>query len=240
MTAIFEISSFKESYSSIPHFPSGTFVTKDSRKLEIYEIEDKDVKAINTTLKAWKEILMDRVGNMRQLHSTENTSETKKKLQEDLEAAESYKELVSRFDTLFSEVFKKNGKSEKGTVSFKALRDQDNNIQALCSLSIKENHVYLGHIFSAPWNLKMNASINEEHKPLVTKGCGTLLIANCYQEAQKWEKAELRLKPLSNSYTYYKDYLGMNEDSQNDEFFYTVNPFKIPEILTKRLSEISK
>lgn len=174
-----------------------------------------DLTTLNKTTKTWKAIANDRLGNTRALHAETLSPLTEKALKDDRKTVEEYIELVDRF------TFYLANKAEKPIL--RVARDHQNNIQGLCCATIQGKMLYIHHVFTAPWNLKMHGKTPEEHQPLFTKGVGTGLITCCYRLGNDQGCNELRLKALSGSLSYYKDYLKMLEDKENsNEFYYPI------------------
>lgn len=213
----------------------GYIALSESRVLEVRDITDsKSLSTIGKTVKIWKELVMDRVGESRGKDNREKTEDSHRKRESDEKAASDFKELLE----MFNSILKIKKPDDENIV--KVLQDQDGNIQGMCSAKLEEGSIYVRHLFAAPWNLKMHGAIEESHQSLVTQGVGTILLASLHREGLEQKKGMLTLKPLTGSVTYYRDYLKMQHDASTDRFSYPIAETReFPEPLRVALSKIS-
>ncbi len=192
------------------------------------------IKALSKVFKNWKEAISDRLGNSRvQFKATQPH-----KFEDDQKTVKEYKELIGYFEQHL-DIFKKDPSKFKILIL-----TRDTHVQGLASVSNKVNHLYVHTLISAPWNIPMNGTVCEEHTPLISKGVGVALMKGFYLAAQKENLPSINLKPLSGSYTFYKDAIGMKEvihsknPDENDSYFeLSVTP-EIPQPLADRSKKL--
>lgn len=200
---------------------SETVKSKGGGKLSVYDATPEErATSVNKTVKAWKDLSMDRLGNIRR---------NRELYPIDREAVDNYKEVLSMF-----QVFEDNGQSKK----IRILKDETGITQGICSFTVKENSIYVNQLFTAPWNLKMHASNEENYEGLVTRGVGTILLADCYTEAQQKGLKRLELTPLGTSSSYYTDVIGMEKSEKDEILYYSVTDIGKPEKLSAQLARV--
>lgn len=196
-------------------------------------------RAVKKALRAWKLVLGERTGFSR-LGATSGDPVKIKERDEDLELDRSYRDLTEYLRLTAEKIENGQGQTEEGRNLCIMLVDDARNIQALSIAAVKASQLYVRIVITAPWNLKMNATVPETHQELVVRGAGTAMMLALYQIAQAKSLTELRLKPMDRSYTFYKDTIAMQEDTSG-EFFYSVVSDQVPVALqaaTDRLSLI--
>jgi hypothetical protein len=187
-------------------------------ELFLREVSNRErVQLLDKTVRSWKNISMDRLGNIRQDPVL---------FPKDRETVESYKDLLGMFN-----MFEDNGTNKR----IQVVQDKSERIQGVCTFTINRGSLYINQLFTAPWNLKMHAPNDEEYAGCTKRGVGTILIANCYMIAQERRLKRLELKPLDGSLTYYTDVIKMEEDKEEKTLFYTVIDIGLPKGLQTQL-----
>ncbi len=223
-------------------------------KLDINVYSKSNEKVLKTFLslcKQWEAIAQERLAQTRSLRAQNLASQAD--VEQDKSAIDSYKVPLKMFKEDLNTLIKAQEAQKKtkalaqpsseasNEVFIISLNDQNNQTQALASIVIKANEVYLNTLFTAPWNYAMKGANQEEHKALITKGAGSTLLAGVYTIAQKQNKPVLSLKPTKSSKPYYEK-MGMNfieRDNQEFLFIYTVDDKKLPNALVKPALSIS-
>jgi len=222
-----QVSSDAQVYSAVQSSSSIVSALKTPPFRTIYLTKDSDpiyFQALKKTLATWKSVLGDRTGISRQ-QAALGGDDSKIKLTEDLETDREYRNLT------VSLLMFVNALSSYQNNSIMMLVDQNRNIQAIAAVAHNTNALYIRYLISAPWNIKMHAPVPEPQQSLKVQRAGSTLMHALYLQAQEKQVAELRLKPLSISYTFYRDALQMQEDAINSEFYYPVQK-QVPEQLS--------
>jgi hypothetical protein len=122
---------------------------------------------------------------------------------------------------------KKVPATTKEKVIITMLVDDGREIQAIAVTSLKNNELYVNVLLSAPWNVKLFSQVPAPHDTMAVQKAGMTTIRALYQLANLEKAQVLRLKPLQNSYTFYKDACDMLE-TEEGEFYYNITPDAVP------------
>lgn len=196
-------------------------------------LKDTDIaiaKTFKKTLRDWKDIIFDRLGNCREKFSTKD----QKKVQDDLESVSQYKELLGTATEYLNNFI---NKKQESTVRKILYITKDTHLQAIACVSLTD-HLYLNILISAPWNIRLNGEVQEVHKSLYCKGSGTALMLGIYKLAQKFELPKIKLTPLAGSHSFYKNQIGMDEveapkESKKESHFELSVKNQVPETLLR-------
>lgn len=203
---------------------------------------EKTLATFKKLTRTWDDIAADRTGKIRQLYLEKPTKEIKDKELEDVQSVKVYKLPTSMFRDDIGKMTSKSKNKEEEEYKLLILSDKNNQVQAMGSIAIRSDEIYINTLFTAPWNLEMHGCIEEDHKSLVTRGAGTAFIRATYELAQKNNKSQITLKPTNQSQGFYQK-MGMtfNEEGlKKFHFKYDVNQFSIPKKLDERTNGIVK
>lgn len=171
----------------------------------------KTNRLFTSTMNDWKTILSDRIGSIRIALQQEGSDRAKlnEDLADDLHMQKNYFLLLS----MCKETLRNPPSPTRKII---ALTDEHRLIQGFCDCELLETServkfVFIHTLFTAPWNLKIHAPVPETHAPLVTQGVGLSLFRHVYSLAQAQEAAYVRLRPNSNSVSFYRDRLRMGQ-----------------------------
>lgn len=162
-----------------------------------------------STLNDWKTILSDRIGSIRVAMQREGCDREKLRqdLEDDLHMQKNYFLLIS--------MCKENLRTPPPpTRKIIALTDEHRLIQGFCDCELLETServkfVFIHTLFTAPWNLRIHAPVPETHAHMVRPGVGLSLFRHVYSSAQVLGAEYVRLRPNSNSVSFYRDRLRM-------------------------------
>lgn len=210
--------------------PPSVHPQKGPRKtvFHLVRVDEKSHKAyfsaIRKTLKSWMDVLGERVGISRQLASQGKLDATA-----DLDLWKNCQELKFYITAHVEKLEKGQALQNEGMLSISLLMDDQKNIQTICTTTLQINQLYINVILSAPWNIKMESPVPAPHDQMAVARAGTTMIRAMYEFAQEAKVPQLRLKPLPNSYDFYKQHCAMSEDVKKGEFFYNVALDSVPE-----------
>ena len=195
--------------------------------IEALEIKTKEsLEHVKNTIKIWKEAIETRLGISR-IHKDES-KERLKKFEEDCNTRSQYKDVICFLQSRIDQKLKTTTSKKQEIL---ALRINDH-IQAIAAFDIKENELYLANLASAPWNIRMHASVPPEYKDSIFKGGGKLLVLKCYQIASKLKKRELTLQPLDGSFSFYSSIGMIPRETSKEELSYIIRPETPPALLS--------
>lgn len=202
-----------------------------------------DVRKIQTTLKLWKEVVNERLGESRVLKN--KSTEHNDLFLEDQGTLQNYVSIIKFVQTHMSRVvgvdkenikIKDDQKSKagaganhdesadhcEGELIVQICLDQDKRVQSIGIAHFNNGELYINNLLSAPWNIKMNGKVPEEYLSAITAGAGKTLVRSMYVVAQQKKANILLLTPSKASYGFY-NHLGMTFDSKMSQFFFPVS-----------------
>lgn len=210
--------------------PTPHLVEQSHAFIELPNLEEtskeaqKIKKTFQKTLKIWKEFLEDRVGVLRAAlqENPEQEKTLRPQLNDDQRLKEEYLELSSRFKNKCIE-------PRRQTCHIIALTDKNGLVQGFCDYEMKEttarvHYVYLHTLFTAPWNLRLNAPVPLTHRGVCMKGVGITLFKEVYRHAMVVRCSSIQLKPLPNSESFYENRLHMGRTVDEENHYNLVMP----------------
>jgi hypothetical protein len=189
-------------------------------------------KAIKQTLRDWQEIISDRFGTTRAQRQEAfkislNQEKADADFKEDMQVVEDYKTVKSMIDKDVESI-QKGGTKQRYIM---LLTDSEARPQAIATIHEEVNSLYVNTIMSAPWNVTMHAEVSPEHAKLAVKRAGTTIMRQVYELALLRNKSTVELKPLTNSLSYYNNYLKMTPSADGKIYSYPVFPESLPAAL---------
>lgn len=177
-----------------------------------------DCICLDKILRIWKNYAHDRMASIRSRLAEAPADELlRRQLSEDRTTVDSYVDLINRV-----QLHLHRGDAAPSNTYVHAIVDRREILQAV-GLAIKDETTLKVHLLiTAPWNLKLNSSNEEEVLPLVIKGGGTAVIRSFCDLAQEQKLSRLSLKPLDGSLTFYRDHLKMDYDEDSGVFYYVL------------------
>jgi hypothetical protein len=206
--------------------------------------EKKILTAALNAVATWVDIASDRLGQHRIKRQNQGDSKSAPDkaletiFEDDKQYFNSYKTLAGLVkDDIRDTVANKTNIQRRILV----LTDEQSRIQAIATVYVESQRLFVNTLMSAAWNIPMHAEIASEHKPLKVAGAGTTLMNLIYTMAQSYEKPAIQLKPLNGSFSYYQK-LGMSsgfvDDGKEKAFLCTLQVQKesMPESLKGKTS----
>jgi len=170
-----------------------------------------DKKEIKSTLVEWTDYANVRLSESRA--AKENSEEAMDNFLSD-------KTDLAKYTTVLGYIKNPHGKDTTADVKIFAAIDLEDRTQALASLRIYSDHVYLNGLATAPWNLSL--SPNVIHTKEKVKGAGTSAFTATCNFAKTLHLQHVRTSPTGNSLSFYENQ-GMTHDKEKDDYVLIVN-----------------
>jgi hypothetical protein len=182
---------------------------------QILSPEQRQVlNATKRTLSSWVEIASDRLGEHRK--KLQNVVQLQAGINEAFESDKqyftSYKNVASLAREDINAVLENKADKHRHVL---VLSDSNRRVQAIATIFVEQQRVYINTLLSASWNIPMIADIAPVHRELKVKGAGTTLMNLIYKIAQTENKPKIELKPLNGSVTFYQQ-LGMQQSWKSE------------------------
>lgn len=189
--------------------PNTLSTANRSSQYVIRTLNDKN--QIKSTLVEWTDYANDRLSESR---AAKGNSE------EAMDNFLSDKSDLAQYMTVLSYIKNPQGKDPNADVKIFAADDLENRTQALSSLRVYPDHIYLNGLATAPWNLSL--SQNVIHTKEKVKGAGTSAFTATCNFAKELHIQHVRTSPTGSSLSFYENQ-GMMYDKEKDDYVLTIN-----------------
>ena len=191
-------------------------------------------RSVSRALKEWHEIAYNRLGDLRA--EAQTTPSLLDAVQLDRSLCDSaYKTLKIEIQNSLETAKKCSSTAER--ILFTT--DSEQRIQGVLvayeEMLGSEKTLYIKALLSPPWNVAFHSKISPEHQALRVRHAGLALLREAYHVAQQIGATSVTLRPLSNSFTFYQERVGLqwiaNEQPEPSYFKLPVLPNAVPKTL---------